>query len=57
MNEQVQQIIMAVGALSELWAVTYKNFISQGFNHKESLEHTGAFMKVLIASIVGQKGD
>lgn len=57
MNEQVQQIIAAVGALSELWAVTYRNFVGQGFGHKEALEHTSAFMKVFIASVMGQKGD
>ena len=50
MNEKVQQIILAVGALSELWTVTYKNFIAQGLSHKDALEHTGAFMKVLISS-------
>lgn len=51
MDEKVKQIIMAVGALSELWTVTYRGFIGQGFNHKEALEHTGAFMKVLIGNI------
>ena len=56
MNEKVQQIIMAVGALSELWTVTYKSFIGQGFSHKESLEHTAAFMKVLISGF-DKKGD
>lgn len=51
MDEKVKQIIMAVGALSELWTVTYRGFIGQGFSHKDALEHTSAFMKVFIGSI------
>lgn len=54
MDEKVKQILMGVGALSELWTVTYKNFLLQGFNHGEAIEHTSAFMQILIGNI-GQK--
>lgn len=56
MNEKVQQLILAVGALCELWTVTYKNFISQGLGHKEALEHTSEFMKMIVSGFE-KKGD
>ena len=55
MNEQVQQLLLAVGACSELWLVTYKNFLNQGLAHKDAMEHTSEFMKVLIKTMMEHK--
>lgn len=49
MNEQLQNLIRGVGIMTELWIVTYNGFRKQGITHSEALEHTGAFMKVMIA--------
>lgn len=52
MNEQVQQLILAMGAYSELWMVTYNNFIKQGLAHKDALEHTSEFMKMFLQAMM-----
>lgn len=49
MNEKVKELLVAVGALTELWVVTYNNFRNQGLKHSDALDHTGAFIKVLIS--------
>lgn len=55
MNEQVQQFLLAIGATTELWMVTYNNFIKQGLAHKDALEHTSEFMKVFIKTMLEHK--
>ena len=50
MNEQVQQFLLGVGALTEMWIISYRGFIQQGLSDKEALEHTREFMKVVIGS-------
>jgi hypothetical protein len=51
-NEKVMELITAVGALSELWAVTYNNFLKQGFNKSDARAHTKEFMSVLVHEIM-----
>lgn len=51
-NEKVMELITAVGALGELWGVTYNNFLKQGFNKMEALAHTKEFMSALIHEIM-----
>ena len=50
MNEHIQQFIIGVGALTEMWMVSYRGFIQQGLEHNEALEHTREFMKVVLSS-------
>lgn len=50
MNEQVQQFLLGVGALTEMWIISYRGFIQQGLSDKEALEHTREFMRVVIGS-------
>ena len=50
MDEQIKQFIIGVGALTEMWMVSYRGFIQQGLDHKDALEHTREFMKVVLSS-------
>lgn len=51
-NEKVTELITAVGALSELWTVTYNNFIKQGYSKLDARVHTKDFMSALIHEIM-----
>jgi hypothetical protein len=48
-NEKLKEFIAGIGAMTELWMITYSSFKQQGLSHQDSLEHTGAFMKSIIA--------
>ena len=50
MNEKVQQLLTGIGALVELWGVIYKGFIGQGLDKREAIDHTAAFMKMIVES-------
>lgn len=49
MNEKLKEFLVGIGAMTELWMITYNSFKNQGLSHSDSLEHTGAFMKSIIA--------
>ena len=51
MNEKLKEFLMGVGAMTELWMVTYNNFRKQGLGHTEALEHTTAFTKTLMGYV------
>lgn len=51
-NEKVMELITAIGALSELWTVTYNNFIKQGYSKLDARVHTKDFMSALIHEIM-----
>lgn len=51
MNEKLKEFLMGIGAMTELWMVTYNNFRKQGLGHTEALEHTTAFTKTLMGYV------
>ena len=53
-NEEVQQFLLAVGAMTEVWTSVYGNFMKQGFSSDEAIKHTGEFMKIFMTSIMGK---
>lgn len=55
MNEELNMFIKSLGALSEVWAITYKNFLRQGFDEETALIHTQAFVAMILSA--GDLGD
>ena len=53
MNEKGQQRLTGIGALVELWGVIYNGFIGRGFSKKDAIDHTAAFMKMIVESSIG----
>lgn len=54
MNNKFQELVNGLGALTEIWTLTYKNFCNLGFNQEEALTHTMAFTKVMMNNIPNQ---
>ena len=52
MNEKLKNFIAGIGAMTEVWTMTYKNFIEHGYTSTEALTHTREFMSALIHSIM-----
>lgn len=50
-NEMVKQLIQGIGLMTEIWTMTYNGFVSQGLSHNKAIEHTKAFMSIMVASI------
>lgn len=48
MNEQAKQAVLAIGAIAELSAELYRQFIRNGFTEKQALDLVG---KWLVATI------
>lgn len=55
-NEQINQIIQGLGALSEMWVIVYKNFKDQGFNDDLAINHTKALMSVMMNEMFSPNG-
>lgn len=55
-NDQVNQIIQGLGVMTELWNITYNNFVSQGFPANEAIEHTKAFMSIMVNTFMDTNG-
>lgn len=53
-NDLVKQLIQGLGVMTELWAITYNSFKSQGFTNGDAINHTKAFMSVVIGGILDQ---
>lgn len=53
-NDQINQLVNGIGALTELWLFTYQQFKSHNLNDEEALQHTEAMMSVLVGSIIGR---
>ena len=51
MNEKALEFIQGLGALTEIWLLTYTNFKKQGLNDADAFTHTREFMKVMMATI------
>ena len=49
MNEKLKDFILGLGALTEMWMITYNSFRKQGLTHSDALEHTERFTKTVLA--------
>lgn len=52
MNEKAKELITAIGALGELWTITYNGFLKQGMNKTDARVHTKDFMSCLMHEIM-----
>ena len=50
MDNMFDQLVIAIGSIAEMWAITYKSFLNQGFSEKEALVHTQALIKSIIST-------
>lgn len=57
MNDKLQSFITSLGAMCEIWTLTYKSFITQGMDKKEALTHTQSFMTSFMNTIVNCSND
>lgn len=56
MNDKILEFIQGLGALTEIWMVTYNNFKKQNLSDAEAYAHTREFMKVIVSTITGLGG-
>ena len=55
-NDVVNQLIKGIGVMAELWTITFRSFISQGFTVSDAMLHTKAFMSVIIENTMETNG-
>ena len=56
MSKNVNTFISNMGALCEMWLITYKQFVDHGLDHKAALEHTQSVMTSFMQATYGNKG-
>ena len=49
-NKKLTELINGMGALTEMWLITYKLFIDQGLDKVEALDHTRALVQAILTS-------
>lgn len=55
-SDVVNQLIQGIGVMAELWTITFRSFISQGFTVSDAMLHTKAFMSVIIENTMETNG-
>ena len=55
-SDAVNQLIQGIGVMAELWTITFRSFISQGFTVSDAMFHTKAFMSVIIENTMETNG-
>lgn len=56
-NEQVNKLIQGIGAMTELWMITYQGFKRQGLNDEDAVMHTKAIMSIMMESFMEAGGN
>lgn len=51
-NSKLTEFINAIGALTEIWTVSYRGFITQGYSASEALIHTREFTAALMTAML-----
>lgn len=51
-NDRVENIIQSFGAMVEMWCIVYQNFKAQKFSDEDALEHTKAFMSIMLTNVM-----
>lgn len=57
MNEKLKELIDGIGAMAELWTITFRSFKKQGLDNKDALMHTKEFMSVMMENILSLGGN
>ena len=55
-SKQINELFTAIGAMVEMWNVTFKEFKKIGYSDKDAIEHTREFMKIIIHKPNGEGG-
>ena len=56
-NKKLKEFITAVGAISEVWGITYKSFLGQGFTEEQAMVNTQAFVHTFLTTMLENKGE
>ena len=48
LNKALAELLVGIGAITEMWMVTYKAFLAQGMDKDEALQHTTAMTKLMM---------
>lgn len=51
MDEKLKNFVNSIGAMVEVWAITYRTFLVQGFSMEEALDHTIALITTILTTI------
>lgn len=54
-NEQLENLVNGIGALTEIWMVTYANFKNQKMTDDDAIKHTKAMMETIMASLMNNE--
>ena len=54
-NNYINELVQSIGAISELWAITYYSFLKEGMESSIAISNTKAFMEIVLSVFV--KGD
>lgn len=57
MKKQLSEFINAVGAITEIWGISYKSFIGQGLTEEQAIANTQAFVQTLMMTMLENKGE
>ena len=57
MNDKIQELIRGMGALTELWLITYNLFLKQGCDSNMAIKHTQGLVSACLAIGNNNKGD
>lgn len=47
-SNMLNELIKTIGMMSELWMITYNSFKNMKLSDEEAMEHTKAYMSVII---------
>ena len=56
-NKNLKDFINSVGALTEIWGITYKSFLGQGFTEEQAMANTQAFVHTFLTTMLENKGE
>lgn len=56
MNNKLEEFIKGMGALTEMWTVTYQGFLNQGYSVTDALTHTREFTTAMIGAMMMAAG-
>lgn len=49
-NDLLNELIKGIGMMTELWLIMFQNFKAQKLSDDEAIQHTKAFMAVMMES-------
>ena len=51
-SNMLNELIKAIGVMSELWMITYNSFKNMKLSDEEAMNHTKAYMSVIMHEVV-----